>query len=76
LAINAIDLWHKDDPRVQLHIVGPVLDETYAEEVRIALGDENINNCCRYYGPLVQEELHAAMGAANVVINTSTSEGM
>jgi len=74
--INSIDLWHKDDPRVQLHIVGPVLDETYAEEVRIALGDENINNCCRYYGPLVQEELHAAMGAANVVINTSTSEGM
>ena len=75
-AVNAIALWHKEDSRVKLRIVGPVLDETYAEEVCIALGDENINNCCRYCGPLVQEELHAAMRTANIVINTSTSEGM
>jgi uncharacterized SAM-dependent methyltransferase len=75
-AVNAIHMWHKEDSRVQLRIVGPVLDETYAEEVCIALGDENINNCCRYCGPLVQEELHAAMCTANIVINTSTSEGM
>ena len=74
-AVNAIALWHKDDPRVQLRIVGPVLDETYAEEVRIALGNKN-TQIWRYCGPLVQEELHAAMGTANVVINTSTSEGM
>lgn len=75
-AVNASALWHKDDPRVQLRIVGPVLDETYAEEVCIALGNKNAQDCCRYCGPLVQEELHAAMCTANVVINTSTSEGM
>ena len=57
-------------------IDGPVLDETYAEEICMALGDENTNNCCIYCGPLVQEELHAAMRIANIVINTPTSEGM
>lgn len=74
-AVDVICKWHERDPRVVLRIVGPSLDEEYHNQVR-----EVLSSCptgvVEYCGSLAREDLHAAIVASDVVLNTSKSEGM
>jgi glycosyltransferase involved in cell wall biosynthesis len=73
-AVRAVCAWHDRDPRVKLRIVGPILDQQYAQSVEDALC--SCASIVKYCGVLPRDELHSAMAAADVVLNTSTSEGM
>lgn len=64
--------WHKTDERIYLVIVGPRLDVDYAIEVETLIA--RLNGVC-LLPPLPKPDVHAAIQSANMVINTSKSEG-
>ncbi len=73
VALSAFEALHERGER-ELHLVlaGPVLDEDYAELLRVrALRLGSVH----FVGTLPQSEMGTALAAADVVLNTSESEG-
>lgn len=73
LLMNAVQQWHREDPRIRLVISGIGYDPDFTELV--------LRRCARapgvdYVGLLSRPRLHAAMLASAVVLNTSLSECM
>jgi L-malate glycosyltransferase len=63
---------HQSHPQVRFKLVGPVLDETYAQEVLEALEQHSFAS---YLGGVAHEAMHSLYRGANVVLNTSLVEG-
>jgi hypothetical protein len=72
-AVDALAAWHAVNPRVHLVIAGAILEPDYADRALAALRDRP---GVHYVGVLPRAELCAAMREADVVLNTSASEGM
>ena len=92
-AAKVLHNWSVDEERLGRHrilfrIVGPKLDEEYADKVIMTLNQirlsDTLNNLAQmhtsptvaYCGVLNQRELHIAMAEATAILNTSQSEGM
>jgi glycosyltransferase involved in cell wall biosynthesis len=70
---QAFSDWHREDPRVHLVIAGAVLELDYAEP---ALETLTALPGVHYLPPLPRSKMLAAMRRADLVLNTSLSEGM
>ncbi|MFL5319785.1 MAG: glycosyltransferase, partial [Myxococcaceae bacterium] len=71
--VEAMAAWHEEDPSVHLVVCGAELEPGFAEQARAALtGRRGIH----FVGPLSRSVLLSAMRQADVVLNTSVSEGM
>lgn len=69
--VQEITLWHAEDPRVHLLIVGAERNARYAKKVEKAVQE---NSGILYSEALPQTDLFAAMQEADIVLNTSRSE--
>jgi glycosyltransferase involved in cell wall biosynthesis len=71
--LDAIEEWHKSDPTVYLVIVGPKLEDEIAEEVfrRTSSPDCGL----LYTPPVPRRRLFEWMKQADVLVNSSVSEG-
>jgi hypothetical protein len=72
-AVDALAVWHALDPRVHLAVVGAVLEPDYAAEALDVLSERA---GIYYVSALPRARLLAAIAEADVVLNTSLSEGM
>jgi glycosyltransferase involved in cell wall biosynthesis len=72
-AIDAMAAWHARDPRVHLAVVGAPIEPDYAADAIRALASRP---GIHYLPALPRAELCAAMADADVVLNTSISEGL
>jgi glycosyltransferase involved in cell wall biosynthesis len=70
--VEAMSVWHVVHPRVQLAIAGAVLEPDYAEEALRLMERPGVH----VLSPLPRAQMLAAMREADVVLNTSLSEGM
>nr|XP_060641579.1 glycosyltransferase 1 domain-containing protein 1 isoform X3 [Anolis sagrei ordinatus] len=70
---DAFSEWHREDPSVQLIIIGPAVDPVFAEEVK-----EKVQRAdgVHLLKEIPQEDLHAAVKKCFAVVNSSISEGM
>ncbi|XP_003222803.2 glycosyltransferase 1 domain-containing protein 1 isoform X1 [Anolis carolinensis] len=70
---DAFAEWHREDPSVQLIIIGPAVDPVFAEEVK-----EKVQRAdgVHLLKEIPQEDLHAAVKKCFAVVNSSISEGM
>ncbi len=71
--VEALGVWHALQPRVHLVVVGAVIEPDYADEALIQLSERP---GVHYVSALSRTDLLAAMREADVVLNTSISEGM
>jgi glycosyltransferase involved in cell wall biosynthesis len=71
--VEALSVWHALSPNVHLVVVGAVIEPDYAE---VALAEMTDRAGIHYVSPLSRPELLAAMAEADVVLNSSLSEGM
>jgi glycosyltransferase involved in cell wall biosynthesis len=71
--VEALSVWHALAPNVHLVIVGAVIEQDYAE---VALAEMSDRPGIHYVSALSRPELLAAMAEADVVLNSSLSEGM
>ncbi|MGH7438516.1 MAG: glycosyltransferase [Polyangiaceae bacterium] len=71
--VEAFGVWHALQPNVHLVVVGAIIEPDYAEDALAQLGDRP---GIHYVSALSRAELVAAMREADVVLNTSLSEGM
>jgi glycosyltransferase involved in cell wall biosynthesis len=72
-AVDAFTRWHAEDPRIHLVIVGAVLERDYAES---ALATIAAAPGVHYLEALARPEMLAAIRDADIVLNSSCSEGM
>ncbi|WP_456274624.1 glycosyltransferase [Bacillus sp. AK031] len=72
-AIQALKQLHKDHSQIRLLLVGPIIEEAEAKRV-LDLVEENAG-WITYAGQLPHSEMSAAYENADIVINTSHSEG-
>lgn len=71
--VEAFSAWNMVEPRAQLAVVGAVLEPDYADAaVRVLRGRAGVH----YVPALPRPHMLAAMREADVVLNTSLSEGM
>lgn len=71
--VDAFHAWHRVEPRVHLAVVGPLLEREHAEEALSILAERP---GVSYLPPLPRDRLLAAINEADVLINTSRSEGV
>jgi glycosyltransferase involved in cell wall biosynthesis len=71
--VEALSVWHALSPNVHLVVVGAVIEADYAE---VALAEMTERPGIHYVSALSRPELLAAMAEADVVLNSSLSEGM
>jgi len=72
-AIPVIQKWHRVNPHIHLVIAGNPLDALLTKQLKkIAKKEHDIH----YLGALSREDTHAVMQQANIVLNTSRSEGL
>jgi glycosyltransferase involved in cell wall biosynthesis len=71
--VDAFSAWHREDPRMHLAIVGAILEPDYAEMALPILRGTPGVHCV---DPLPRPAMLAAIAEADVVLNTSLSEGM
>ena len=71
--VEALSVWHALSPNVHLVVVGAVIEPDYAE---VALAEMTDRPGIHYVSALSRPELLAAMAEADVVLNSSLSEGM
>jgi len=70
--LNAIKQWNNEtDHRIVLVVIGPVRDKDYYKKVKDIKLD-----FFKIHGPVKSPNLCAAMTEADIVVNTSISEGM
>ena len=72
LALEAQRLRQVDEPEWELALVGPILEDDYAGELLDRM--EHFPHA-RWCGPMLPEHMGACYHEANVVLNTSESEG-
>lgn len=72
-AINALAQLHRTHPQLRLWLAGPVLESAEAEKV-LKLVDQHAD-WVRYIGEIPHEEMGAIYENADVILNTSHSEG-
>lgn len=72
-AIPVLQKWHAEDPHVHLVIAGNPLNALLVEQLKQITKQEN---GIHYLGTLSREDTHAAMQQADIVLNTSKSEGL
>lgn len=72
-AIHALSKLHKEFPNLRLWLAGPVLEQAEADMV-LALVEQN-SDWLRYIGEIPHAEMGAIFENADVVLNTSHSEG-
>jgi len=72
-AIPVLQKWHTEDPHVHLVIAGNPLDVHLTNQLQHITKTEN---GIHYLGTLSREDTHAAMQQADIVLNTSKSEGL
>jgi hypothetical protein len=71
--VEALGVWHALHPSVHLVVVGAVIEREYAEGAIAQLSDRP---GVHYLSAISRAELVAAMREADVVLNSSLSEGM
>lgn len=71
--VDALSVWHVLRPRIHLVVAGAVLEPDYAEEALSVLA-ERLG--IHYLSALPRPAMLSAIREADVVINTSLSEGM
>ncbi|XP_060699652.1 glycosyltransferase 1 domain-containing protein 1 isoform X2 [Hemiscyllium ocellatum] len=71
--VDAFSVWHKEDPRVYLIIIGPEVDAPFTQQVKAKLKSAS---GVYLVSEKPQEELQAAMRDSFAVVNSSISEGM
>ena len=71
--LDAVEAWHHADRRIHLALVGAALDPDHAEEV---LGRVRGRPGLHYLPPIPRPHMQQAMREADLVLNSSTSEGM
>lgn len=72
-AVDAFYRWHRIDPRVHLALAGAVLEPDYAEGALTILAERP---GVTFLPALPRPQMLAAIAEADVVLNTSLSEGM
>ena len=72
-AINALRKLHEDVPNIRLWLAGPILEQAEADMV-LALAEEHAD-WLTYIGEIPHAEMGAVFENADVVLNTSHSEG-
>ncbi|MDA1208580.1 MAG: glycosyltransferase [bacterium] len=70
--IEEVQKWRDEDAHINLVIIGVKRDPLYAEKVQSIA---NASQCIHLLDVIAQEDLHAAMQDASIVLNTSKSEG-
>lgn len=73
LACIPMQILHQHYPHVRFVIAGPMMDENLCEELKDWLG---ANEWMTYLGEVDYTEMPALMKCADVVLNTSKSEGL
>lgn len=71
--VDAFYRWHRVDPRVHLALAGAVLEPDYADGALTILAERP---GVTFLPALPRPKMLAAIGEADVVLNTSLSEGM
>jgi glycosyltransferase involved in cell wall biosynthesis len=71
--VDAFSRWHREDPRMHLAVVGAVLEPDYAAGALDVLASRP---GVHYVPALAREQMLAGIAEADVVLNTSLSEGM
>jgi glycosyltransferase involved in cell wall biosynthesis len=71
--VEAFSAWHAEDPRMHLAVVGALLEPDYVETAMPVL---TARPGVHYVSPLPRPRMLAAIAEADVVLNTSLSEGM
>lgn len=72
-AISMLTPLYEREPRIRLWIVGPVLEEEEGNNVRKLI--EQNSNWIRFFGQVPHPEMGGIYRHADVVLNTSLSEG-
>ncbi len=72
-AFSGLKKVHEQHPHVRFVLVGPVLDEKVGQQVESAFAKSEF---ARYLGSVPYEEIADLYRAADVVMNTSSSEGL
>ncbi|ASS74409.1 hypothetical protein CIG75_05020 [Tumebacillus algifaecis] len=72
-AFEPLKRVHEQHPQVRFVLVGPVLDDHVGAEVEAAFADSPF---ARYLGSVPYEEIADLYRVADVVMNTSSSEGL
>lgn len=70
----AMEKVHALRPNVRIVFAGPILDSTYARQFERQIAD--LNGVARWLTPIPPEGMRYAFAAADVVLNTSFSEGL
>jgi len=71
--LEALVEVHRRRPRVRAAFAGPALDAEYAGAFSAAIAR---NDFARWVEPIAPSAMESALGSADVVLNTSRSEGM
>ncbi|MGF7184369.1 glycosyltransferase involved in cell wall biosynthesis [Desulfitispora alkaliphila] len=72
-ALDLMEAVHEQNSAVRLELVGPVLDVKLAEELKNRLKSKWWAN---YRGEIPHSQMPYVYGVADIIINTSASEGM
>ncbi|MDC3417981.1 glycosyltransferase family 4 protein [Aquibacillus salsiterrae] len=72
-AISSLAKLHKENPRIRLWLVGPILEEDEGTKVQ-HLVDAN-SDWVTYLGQVPHEQMGALYSLADCILNTSISEG-
>lgn len=72
-AIAVLSRLHERYPHIRLWLAGPVLEETEGEAVMEQV--RRNSDWIRYLGPVPHEKMGSLYGKADVVLNTSLTEG-
>lgn len=72
-AISMLSSLYREDPRIRLWIVGPVIEQEEAAKIRKLVGQQA--NWISYLGQVPHQVMGELFRCADVVLNTSFSEG-
>ncbi|XP_062508205.1 glycosyltransferase 1 domain-containing protein 1-like isoform X2 [Corticium candelabrum] len=70
--VQSVADWHKEDKRIYFIIVGPRLSVDYSNEVETTVS--RLSGVC-LLPPLAQPDVQSAVRSADIIVNTSRSEG-
>jgi glycosyltransferase involved in cell wall biosynthesis len=72
--LRAMEEVHRLRPQVKVALAGPILDEGYANAVLLEV--DRLRGFATYLGTIPASSMLAAYGGADVVVNSSVSEGL
>lgn len=71
--LDVFRIWRKSNPNIYFLIIGPQLDQGYSQQV---IQEIEKTEGAIYYGEMPPQHLHASIIQADIVVNSSISEGL